>query len=250
MTATATPPPARSGPTARPPKRSRFWVVDLYRSALGKKYVMAVTGIVFMGYVAAHMVGNLKLYVGEAAMNEYAVWLTQFGYPALPHYGFMWVMRGLLLASLIFHVHAAYALTRMNRKARPTRYQSKRDYVAADFAARTMRWTGVIILLFIGFHLMDLTIGPANPNDPFTSSEVYANVVASFQRPVVAIVYVVANLALGLHLYHGSWSLFQTMGWNNRRFNTWRRWFAIGFAVVIAAGNISFPLAVMTGIVS
>ncbi len=107
---------------------------------------------------------------------------------------------------------------------------------------------GVIILLFVVFHLMDLTWGNANPD--FVKGDVYANMVASFQRVPVAIIYVIANLALGLHLYHGTWSLFQSMGWNNRRFNHWRRYFAVAFALLITVGNITFPIAVVTGSVS
>ena len=225
------------------------WAGDFYRSGLGKKYVMAVTGIVLMGYVFAHMVGNLKLYQGEAEINRYGEWLREIAYPALPMEGALWGMRLILLAAFVLHIHAAYSLTRMNRRARPSgaKYQSKRDYIAADFAGRTMRWSGVIVGLFVIFHLADLTFGTANPD--FTYGDVYGNMVASFSRPEVSAIYIVANLALGLHLFHGAWSLFQTMGWNNRRFNHWRRNFAIGFAVVVVVGNVSFPIAVLAGIV-
>jgi succinate dehydrogenase / fumarate reductase cytochrome b subunit len=136
----------------------------------------------------------------------------------------------------------------MNRAARPVKYQSKRDYVAADFAARTMRWTGVIVGLFLLFHLADLTWGFANPD--FVRGDVYENLVASFQRVPVAVIYIAANLALALHIYHGAWSMFQSLGLNNPRFNDARRWFAGGFATVIAIGNISFPVMVLAGVVS
>ncbi|MGI8574922.1 MAG: succinate dehydrogenase cytochrome b subunit [Egibacteraceae bacterium] len=228
--------------------RRSNWLLELYRSALGKKYVMAVTGVIFMGYVVAHMIGNLKLYLGASPLNEYAEWLRDIAYPALPHSGFLWLFRIVLLAALVLHLHAAWALSRMNRRARPKRYQSHRDYVAADFAARTMRWSGIIVGLFIAFHLLDLTWGYANPD--FEVGNVYHNIVASFQRWPVALFYILANLALGLHLYHGAWSLFQSLGLNSRRFNQWRRWFAVAFAAVVTLGNISFPLAVMTGVVA
>lgn len=239
----------KTAPTEAPGRR-RPWPLELYGTAVGKKYAMAISGIVLMGYVFLHMVGNLKLYLGAEHMDEYAEWLRHFGAPAAPESGALWGMRVLLLIATVVHVHAAYALTRMNTDARGgrKRYESRRDYVAADFASRTMRWTGVIVLLFIAFHLADLTFGSANPE--FVYGDVYNNVVASFSRAPVAALYVIANLALGLHLYHGTWSLFQTMGWNRPRFNHWRRWFAIAFAVVIVAGNVSFPLAVQTGIVS
>jgi succinate dehydrogenase / fumarate reductase, cytochrome b subunit len=136
----------------------------------------------------------------------------------------------------------------MNRRARPERYRSKRDYVAADFAARTMRWTGVIVLLFLVYHLADLTWGWVNPAP--AGSTPYEKVIASFSVPAVAGFYLVANLALGLHIYHGTWSLFQSMGWNNRRFNHWRRTLAIAFTVVVVGGNLSFPIAVLTGVIS
>ncbi len=231
----------------RTPRR-RPWIVDVYRSGVGKKYVMAISGMVLLGFVVAHTIGNLKLYVGREEMNFYGEWLRDIGYPALPHSGLLWILRLGLIVALALHLHAAWGLTRMNRKARPQRYQSKRDYVAANFAARTMRWTGIIVLLFIGFHLLDLTFGPANPN--FVAGDPYANVVASFRRVPVALFYIVANLALGLHLYHGCWSMFQSLGVNNQRFNHWRRYVAIGLALFVVVGNVSFPVAVLAGLVS
>ncbi len=228
--------------------RRRPWLLELYGTAVGKKYAMAISGIVLMVYVLLHMIGNLKLYFGPEAMNEYAEWLRIFGAPAAPENAMLWVVRLLLLVAFIVHIHAAVALTITNRKARPLRYQSRRDYVVADFAARTMRWTGIIVGLFVLFHLADLTFGYGHP-DFRGHEDAYHNVVASFSRPLVSAFYILANLALALHLYHGAWSLFQTMGWNHPRFNHWRRWFAIAFAVVVAGGNISFPIAVLTGLI-
>ena len=245
--------PEEPAPAPEAPSRLRrsLWLLDLYRTALGKKYAMALTGVVWMGYVFAHMVGNLKLYTGQAEMDNYAVWLRELGYPVLPEDGLLWGIRIVLIVTLVIHVHAAYALTVMNRRARPENYHSKRDYIAADFAARTMRWTGVIVLLFIAYHLADLTFGWVNPNPDFVYAEtVYANVVASFSLLPVAAFYVVANVALGYHLYHGAWSLFQSMGWNKPRFNHWRRWFAVAFALIVVVPNISFPVAVQLGIIS
>jgi succinate dehydrogenase / fumarate reductase, cytochrome b subunit len=228
-------------------KRSPF-LVELYRSALGKKYVMAITGIVFMGYVLAHMIGNLKLYQGPEDFNRYAEFLRELLYPIAPQSGTLNIMRAVLILALIGHVVAAAQLTQMNRKARPDSYRAKRDYIAADFAARTMRWTGVIVLLFLAYHLADLTWGWVNPAE--AGATVYDKVVASFSVPWVAGFYVLANLALGVHLYHGVWSLFQSMGWNNRRFNHWRRTLAIAFTVVVVGGNLSFPIAVQVGLIS
>jgi succinate dehydrogenase / fumarate reductase, cytochrome b subunit len=235
-----------SGPGPASTKRAPF-LVELYRSALGKKYIMAITGIVGLGYVFAHMVGNLKLYMSPEEFNEYAEFLRSLLYPIVPESGSLNILRVILLAALIGHVVAAAQLTAMNRRARPESYRSKRDYVAADFAARTMRWTGVIVLLFIVYHLADFTWGWVNPAPE--GATLYEKVVASFSQPLIAGFYIVANLALGVHLYHGVWSMFQSMGWNNRRFNHWRRSFAVGFTVIVIGGNLSFPIAVLTGLV-
>jgi succinate dehydrogenase / fumarate reductase, cytochrome b subunit len=233
-------------PIPREPRRGhpllRFW-----RSAVGKKWVMALSGIALLGYVLAHMVGNLKLFLGESHLNEYAEWLRDLGEPVFPRSVVLWAMRIGLLAAFVLHIVAAAQLTRMNLQAR-SGYQSSRDYIAANFASRTMRWTGVIIALFVIFHLLDLTWGSANPD--FQRGEVYDNVIRSFERVPVAIVYIVANIALAFHIFHGAWSMFQSLGWNNPRFNIYRRWFAAAFALVILVGNVSMPLLVVTGVVS
>jgi succinate dehydrogenase / fumarate reductase, cytochrome b subunit len=210
---------------------------------------MAITGIIGMGFVFAHMFGNLKLYFGAEEFDQYAEFLRDLLYPLLPHTWALWGLRIVLIVALVLHVVAAAQLTQMNRRARPIRYQSSRDYVAANFASRTMRWTGIIVLLFLVWHLADFTWGWWFVNDQYVYGNVYDNVVASFSRVPVALFYVVANLALGIHLFHGAWSIFQSIGWNNPRFNEWRRWFAIGFAAVIVIGNVSFPVAVLAGIV-
>jgi succinate dehydrogenase / fumarate reductase cytochrome b subunit len=242
--------PAEQQAIAKPPAAVRYsmWALEFYRSALGKKYIMAITGIAWMGYVFAHMVGNLKMYLGPEALNAYGEWLREgLLYPILPHHVMLWILRIGLIVALVLHLHAAYALTRMNAKARPVKYQSPRDYIAADFAARTMRWTGIIVLLFLAYHLADLTWGWVNPD--FVRGDVYNNLVASLQNPIVAVFYLAANAALGVHLYHGAWSLFQSLGINSPRFNPWRRAFAIAFAVITVGGNLSFPIAVQLGIV-
>jgi succinate dehydrogenase / fumarate reductase cytochrome b subunit len=127
------------------------------------------------------------------------------------------------------------------------KYQSARDYQIANFASRTMRWTGIIVLLFLFWHLADFTWGWFNPD--YARGEVYRNVDASLSRLPVTVLYIVANIALGIHLFHGTWSLFQSMGWNNPRFNEWRRALAAGVATIIVVGNVSFPIAVMAGII-
>lgn len=230
--------------------RSRPWIVEFYGSALGKKYAMAISGVVGLGFVLSHMVGNLKVFTGETAFNFYAHWLRDsLLYPILPHTVALWLLRIGIIVALVVHVHAAWSLTVMNRNARDVGYQAPRDYVVADFAARTMRLTGVVVLAFIGFHLADLTWGVDAVNPAFEHGEAYANLVASLSRGPVALFYIVANIALGVHLFHGIWSLFQTLGINNRRFNEYRRHLAIGLSGVIVAGNVAMPVAIWTGII-
>jgi succinate dehydrogenase / fumarate reductase cytochrome b subunit len=239
--------PIRPASPARDTGGPLRWPISFYRSAVGKKWVMAVSGIVLMGFVLAHLIGNLKLYLSREEINLYGEALRDMPGHLLPRTTLLWTVRIVLIAAFVLHIHAAYSLTVMNRRARPVAYQSPRDYVAASFAARTMRWTGTIVILYLFFHLLDLTWGSANPD--FRRGDPYNNVVRSFERPVVAIVYIVANLALGVHLFHGAWSMFQSLGINNPRYNLWRRRFAQGFATLIVVGNVSFPLAVMFGVV-
>jgi succinate dehydrogenase / fumarate reductase cytochrome b subunit len=240
-----------SGTATRAKKRKPF-LLDLYSTAVGKKYVMAITGIIGIGYVVAHMIGNLKVYLGmvngEYDIDVYGEFLRDLLVPILPRTIALWILRSVLIVALALHLHAAYSLTVMNRRARPVKYQSKRDYVAADFAARTMRWTGIIVLLFLFFHLADLTWGWFNPD--FVRGAPYHNLDESLSRIPVAILYIVANIALGIHLFHGTWSLFQSLGWNNPRFNRWRRGLATAIATIIVVGNCSFPIAVQAGIVA
>lgn len=238
--------------TAVKAKKRRPFLLDLYGTAVGKKYVMAVTGIMLLGFVFFHMIGNLKMYLGAEDYNHYAEFLRELLVPILPHTVLLWLLRFGLIGAVVLHIHAAYSLTVMNRSARSVKYQSPRDYQIASFASRTMRWTGIIVALFVLWHLADLTWGTFNAvggDGVFVRGDAYGNVVRSFERVPVAVLYIVANIALGTHLFHGVWSLFQSMGWNNPRFNKWRRGFATAFATIIVVGNVSFPIAVLAGIV-
>jgi succinate dehydrogenase / fumarate reductase cytochrome b subunit len=239
--------------TALGTKKKKLFLLDLYSTAVGKKYVMAITGIMGIGYVVAHMVGNLKMYMGKGddgvyPIDHYSEFLRELLVPILPRTWALWGMRLALIGALLLHLHAAYSLTVLNRKARPVKYQSARDYQIASFASRTMRWTGIIVLLFLIWHLLDLTGGQVNPD--FVRGSTYANIDASLSRVPVAIFYILANIALGVHLYHGTWSLFQSIGWANPRFAEWRRYLATGVATVVVVGNVSFPVAVLAGIVA
>jgi succinate dehydrogenase / fumarate reductase cytochrome b subunit len=255
MAQTISPAPSRgpvSGTATGGRRKKKPFLLDLYGTAVGKKYVMAITGIGMMGFVLAHMIGNLKMYLGAEEFDHYAEFLRELLVPIAPHGAVLWILRGGLIVMLALHLHSAWSLTQMNRKARSVKYQSARDYQIASFASRTMRWTGIIVLLFIIWHLLDLTLGVTNTigsSDEFVKEEVYTNVVRSFERVPVAVFYILANIALGVHLFHGTWSLFQSMGWNNPRFNQWRRAIAIGVATIVVVGNVSFPVAVLAGIV-
>lgn len=230
------------------------WLVEFYRSAVGKKWVMAISGIAIIVFVVAHMIGNWKIFLpdvdGVPDINIYADALRELLVPFIPKTVTLWLLRTGLIVAFLFHIHAAYALTIMNRQARPEDYHGPRNYLAANYASRTMRWSGVIFLLFLLFHLADLTWGiePAAPA-VWEHGEVYANFIATFSRAPVAIFYVVAMVALGFHLYHGFWSMFQSLGVNNPRFNAWRRYLATGFAVLIVVGNSIMPLAVLFGLI-
>lgn len=238
--------------TALKKKKRRPFLLDLYSTAVGKKYVMAITGIGLMGFVVFHMIGNLKMYFGQEDFDQYAEFLKVLLYPIAPKGAVLWILRGGLLAMAILHVHAAWSLTQLNRQARPVKYQSERDYQVASFASRSMRYSGVTVLLFLVWHLLDLTFGVVNTvgaDGEFVRANVYENVVRSFERWPVAVFYILANIMLGIHLFHGAWSLFQSLGWNNPRFNQWRRAFATGITTIVVVGNVSFPVAVLAGIV-
>jgi succinate dehydrogenase / fumarate reductase cytochrome b subunit len=231
------------------PRRARRapWPIEFYRSGIGKKWVMALTGLALIGFVLFHALGNLKVYLGPEDFNHYGEWLRELLVPFMPRTVALWILRLGLATAFVLHIHAAYALTRMNQRARGGGYVQDRDWVAANAASRTMRWTGIIVGLFLLFHLADLTWGVANPD--YVRGDVYRNFVATFSRPGVSLIYIVANVALGIHLFHGCWSMFQSLGLNNPRWNDWRRMFAVGFAALITAMNVMFPISVLTGIV-
>jgi succinate dehydrogenase / fumarate reductase cytochrome b subunit len=189
------------------------------------------------------------MFLGEAEFDEYSESLRHLLHPLIPNTAFLWIMRIGLIVLFAIHLHAAYSLTVMNRRARPTKY-SKRDYIAANWAARTMRWSGIIILAFLVIHLGNLTWGwQFLDNNQFVPDEVYHNVVTSLSQWWLAAIYIVAQLALGVHLFHGSWSIFQSLGVNNPKFNVLRKGFAYLFTAIVVIPNLSFPIAVMAGVV-
>ena len=231
-----------------------MWLAEIYRTDTGKKYAMAISGVVLLLFVFGHMVGNLHVFEGAHdgvfRIDEYGEALRDIGDPLFPRTLVLWAFfRIPLTAAFAIHVHAAWALTRSNRSARSTKYQAPRDYVAANYASRTMRWSGVIVLLFLIWHLADLTLGIEAVNPDFQRGMVYHNLVSSLSRWPVWILYVGAQVALAFHIWHGAWSLFQSLGVNNPRFNRYRRTFANLFSTLVVAGFISVPLGVALDII-
>ncbi len=219
----------------------------LWGTMVGKKVVMAVTGIVLVGFVIAHMLGNLKIFLGAQAIDTYAAFLRTMGEPLFPYSVLLWVVRIVLLTCVALHITAAVQLTRMSRAARPHGYDTK-ESIATTYAARTMRWSAVIVVLFIVYHLLHLTGGVVGwEPGQFRDLSVYHNVVAGFSVWYVSLFYIVAMACLCLHLDHGIWSLLQTLGWNNARTTSTLRTLSRGVALAVFVGFISVPVAVLAG---
>lgn len=223
-----------AGPSPHASRLGLFW-----RNAIGKKALMAVTGIVLFLFVLVHMLGNLQAFQGAEALDRYAELLRVS--PAL-----LWGTRIVLLAAVLVHVVAGTQLWAMRRSARPVAYQEWHA-TGSSPASRTMIWSGFLILGFVVYHLLDLTLGVANPD--FREGEVFHNLLASLGRGVAAIFYVVAVAGLGVHLWHGLWSMFQSLGVSSRAFTPGLKRFAVAFAVIVAIGFAAVPLAVLLGVV-
>lgn len=219
------------------------------------KLTMAVTGIIFGLFVLVHMLGNLKVYMGAESFNTYADFLREFGYPLLPHESFLWIARIVLLVSLVLHVWCAFALTSRAHKSRGRFKRKKMVGGWNSFTARSMPVTGLVLLLFIIFHLLDLTLGvsPAAPENfqgaVDGSHAAYQNLVESFSRPGVAIFYILAMVVLFLHLSHGIWTAASDLGITGHRWRQVMLWISYLLPAIIMIGNISIPLAVMFGLV-
>ena len=208
--------------------------------SIGKKALLAVTGVILFGFVIAHMLGNLLVYLGPEAINSYGEALQ-----TMLHGMGIWLLRGGLLAAVVAHVWAAFSLTLDNSAARPVGY---REWQArqSTYASRTMAWSGPLLFLFIVYHLAHFTTGHAHPD--FVRGDVYRNMIVGFQNPFASAFYVLAMLALGLHMYHGFWSMLQTVGLNHPRWTRLRRTVSALLAFVVVAGNISMPIAVLLGV--
>jgi succinate dehydrogenase / fumarate reductase, cytochrome b subunit len=217
-------------------------------SSVQLKFVMAVSGALALLYLIAHMIGNLKIFLGAEAINTYAAWLRTVGEPALPMQTLLWTVRVVLLVAIVAHIVSATILARRARRARPIRY-AHRQPVRGSYAARTMRWGGVIILLFIIYHLLDLTAGTLNPR--FVEGDVHSNLVADFAPShwYATVAYTVAVIAVGFHVRHGLWSGLQTLGRSSAAAQNTIKGVALVVAVLLTVGFLSVPFSVLTGLV-
>jgi succinate dehydrogenase / fumarate reductase cytochrome b subunit len=221
--------------------------VRFYDAAIGKKAVMAVTGFILFGYVLGHMIGNLQIFAPDRdQINRYAAFLHS---PA--NLAPLWIIRAVLFAAVALHIAAAIQLTKLKSDARPVGYIKKKD-VPSSYAARTMIWSGPIIAAFVIFHVLHLTVGVVMPlrevgaNQP----DVRYNVVSAFQNPAVSLFYILAVTLLCVHLYHGLWSMLQSLGWMSPRHSKAIRRGAAALAILICVGFVSVPVAVMAGLVT
>ncbi|MEU8732734.1 MULTISPECIES: succinate dehydrogenase [Streptomyces] len=229
--------------TERQPSRAR----TMWDSSLGKKAVMAVSGLVMLLYLIAHMIGNLKIYFGAGEFDEYSHWLRVVGDPVL-HYGWaLWILRVVMLTAVVAHAVSAYQLSRRDIKARPVKYVNKK--AGTSYATRTMRWGGIILGLFIVWHLLDLTTGTVHSGG-YEQGAVYDNVVDTFSTWYGNVIYITAMLALGLHIRHGFWSAAQTLGVSTRRRERYLKSLSNVTALFLTLGFIAVPVSVMTGVVS
>jgi succinate dehydrogenase / fumarate reductase cytochrome b subunit len=210
---------------------------------------MAVTGLLLVLFLVAHMLGNLKVFTGETSFDHYAHWLRDIGAPLLPHTWYLWIQRTVLTVAVVAHIVAATVLARRARAARPVKY-AHRKKVQGSYAARTMRWGGVIILLFVIYHILDLTTGHLNPQGD--ASNPYGNVVADFapERWYVTLFYTLAVVTVGFHLRHGAFSAFRSLGQQTPKGERRARTGALVLAVALCAGYLVVPFAVLTGLVS
>ncbi len=225
-------------------------VMTVTRTTIGQKVLMAVTGLIWIGYLVLHMWGNTKAFWGPAAFDNYAHHLRTFGEPILGDLQFLMAFRVVVVVALLLHIFLAVRLWARNHASRgPSRYHVRKS-VQADAAALTMRWGGLAIAIFVVYHLMQFTWGVRAVLPGFDRATPYANMVSGFMNPINVVVYLVGLFAVGMHLYHGAWSMFQTLGWNNFRTTRPLHYIALALALVVAVGFALVPLAVLFGILT
>ena len=222
------------------------------RSTIALKMLMAVSGLIFIGYVLVHMYGNLKAFSGQEEFNAYAEHIREIGEPILPHEGFLWIARAVLLASLVVHVACAVALWRRAGKARSTKYVVKKNK-NSSLSSHWMRWGGITLLLFIVWHLLNFSFGKINVNTGETgdaAGDPYTLMRQSFEVPWLTAIYLLAMVALALHLHHGTWSAAQTLGLtNNAKARRNAKAAGMVLAVVVAGGFSLVPIFVLAGVI-
>ena len=212
----------------------------LWRSSVGKKVIMAVTGIIWVAYLVTHVLANLLVFQGPGTINAYSAFLHGTG-------GALWAARLVLIAALILHVTAAVQLTERRQDARPVGYATGRKALVSTWGARTIRWGGALILVFLVYHILHFTIGTAHPS--FAEGNPYQNVATGFRSPVVVAIYLVAMAAVGLHLYHGLWSSGRSLGVSSPSPRPLRRSLALALALLVWLGFSIIPIAVYAGVV-
>ncbi len=210
----------------------------LWQSVIGKKIAMAGSGLILVGFLISHMASNVLVFVDPAKLDAYAEWLHGFG-------GLLWVARGGLLFFLLVHILAAYQLTQIARAARPTGYHAV-DYRVSTYAARTMRWGGVLIAVFLVYHILHFTTGTLHPD--FHPGEVGRNVIEGMQVTWTAAFYAITMVSIGAHFWHGIWSVFQTLGLNHPAWNSTRVTVATALTLLVAGGFLSIPVAALLGL--
>jgi succinate dehydrogenase / fumarate reductase cytochrome b subunit len=222
-------------------KRGDNRAPSFWASTVGKKIVMAVTGILMFAFVMGHLLGNLQVFEGPAKLNAYGAFLHSIG-------ELLWPVRAILLIAIALHIIATVQLGLRNKRARPVGYSVKKA-IASSYASRTMYWSGPIVLAFIIFHLLHLTAGYIHPGAAYIEGDVYHNVVSGFQVWWVSVSYIVAICLLGLHLRHGLWSMFQTLGIHQPQYTARLQTTALVIALLIVLGYISIPISVLLGLV-
>ena len=213
-------------------------VPRFYRNTIGKKAVMAVTGVILTGWIIGHVLGNVLIFRGPGAVNQYAALLKS-------NMALLWSLRVVMLATVVLHVLAAIQLVQQQRRARPLGY-ARQVPQESTFASRTIRWGGLALALFLIYHILHLTTGTVHP--AFSHTDVYSNMVLGLRVPWVAAIYLIAVAALGLHLYHGMWSVFQSLGFASPLISPFRRRLSTGIAIFVYIGFTAIPLAILFGI--
>ena len=226
------------------------WVREFWHSSVGKKQVVALTGAILVLYVIAHMLGNLKVFqgpgTGSGAIDSYAEWLRTAGEPVVPREGLLWVARAVLLTAFVVHIVAITQLAARNRAARPA--GTRPAVINRSFSTRTMQLGGVLLLLFVIFHILHFTTGTIDPG-AYAEGRVYDNLNAAFENVFFVAIYVVAVVALGFHLRHAVWSFFQTGGWDKPNRNPTFRRLSDFVAIAVTVGFASVPIAFFTGLI-